>query len=215
MQISRMPDLVYVNRAIISVTDKTDLKYLVSGLYEINPNIEIISTGGTAAKIREDGFPVTQVSDYTGVPESPDGLLKTLNQKIHGGWLQNPDEERWQIYTAKQGIKPIELVVVNLYEFVKKVAEGVSLRDLIDHGIDIGGPSMIRGAAKKFERTAALMNPQDYAAFLGALRENNGYTTFQQRYELAKKVFITTAAYDKAIAGWFASDPLKGQFEIK
>lgn len=191
-----------IRRALISVSDKRGLTELVTGLADFG--VEILSTGGTAKLIAEAGLAVTQVSDYTGAPEILDGRVKTLHPKIHGGLLGRPipsHEEQMK----EQGIEPIDLVVVNLYPFEATVASGdVSLPDAIEK-IDIGGPSMLRSAAKNHERVAVVVDPDDYSSVIAELKESKGSLSDETRFSLARKVFAHTAAYDGAIAAHLSS----------
>ncbi len=185
-----------IKRALISVTDKTGVAEFAKVLSEMG--VEIISTGGTARVIREAGVPVTDVSEVTGFPEMLDGRVKTLHPKIHGGILairSNPEHMR---QLEEQGIKPIDLVVVNLYAFEKTVARGASLEEAIEN-IDIGGPTLLRAAAKNYRDVTVVVDPQDYEKILAEMRENGGETTLKTRFELARKVFETTSKYDTAI----------------
>ncbi len=190
-------DRVKVERALVSVFDKTGLVDFVAELYQANPDIEIISSGGTAGKIKDAGYRVIEVSDYTGYPESPEGLVKTLHPKIHGGLLLEPEKGPHIRYMEDNKIHPIDLVVVNLYPFEKVVEKGADIEEAREM-IDIGGPAMIRAAAKGYKRVAVLVDPNDYARILNEMR--NGGTTLNTRFYLARKVFETTAAYDAAIA---------------
>ncbi len=191
-----------IRRALISVSDKRGLAELVSGLADFG--VEILSTGGTAKLIADAGVPVTMVSDYTGAPEILDGRVKTLHPKIHGGLLGRsiPSHESQM---AEQGIAPIDLVVVNLYPFEETVAAGnASIGDAIEK-IDIGGPSMLRSAAKNHERVAVLADPSDYEDFLAEMKAGSGGVSAETRFNLARKVFAHTAAYDGAIAAHLSS----------
>ncbi|AEH44243.1 Phosphoribosylaminoimidazolecarboxamide formyltransferase [Thermodesulfatator indicus DSM 15286] len=194
-----------IKRALISVTDKTGVAEFAKALHELG--VEIISTGGTARVIREAGVPVVDVSEVTGFPEMLDGRVKTLHPKIHGGILairSNPEHMR---QLEEQGIKPIDLVVVNLYAFEKTVASGASLEDAIEN-IDIGGPTLLRASAKNFRDVTVVVDPADYELVLKEMRENNGETTLKTRFELARKVFETTSKYDTAIANYLKTiDP--------
>ena len=185
-----------IKRALISVTDKTGVAEFAKALHEMG--VEIISTGGTARVIREAGVPVTDVSEVTGFPEMLDGRVKTLHPKIHGGILairSNPEHMR---QLEEHGIKPIELVVVNLYAFEKTVASGASLEEAIEN-IDIGGPTLLRASAKNFRDVTVVVDPADYERVLKEMKENDGETTLATRFELARKVFETTSKYDTAI----------------
>ncbi len=185
-----------IKRALISVTDKTGVADLAKALHEMG--VEIISTGGTARVIRDAGVPVTDVSEVTGFPEMLDGRVKTLHPKIHGGILAIRSNETHRKQLEEQGIKTIDLVVVNLYAFEKTVASGASLDEAIEN-IDIGGPTLLRAAAKNFRDVTVVVDPNDYQKILEEMRNNNGETTLATRFELARKVFETTSKYDTAI----------------
>lgn len=190
-----------VKRALVSVSEKTGLVPFVRGLVELD--VEIISTGGTASHLREAGLPVTSVSDVTGFPEIMDGRVKTLHPAIHGGILADRDRPSHMDAIAQLGIKPIDLVVVNLYPFEATVAKrGVTEAEAIEN-IDIGGPSMVRSAAKNFAAVGIVTDPADYALVLAELREHEGELTRETRRRLAVKAFQHTAHYDAAIARWF------------
>jgi phosphoribosylaminoimidazolecarboxamide formyltransferase/IMP cyclohydrolase len=190
-----------VRRALISVSDKRGVVELAKGLHGLG--VEILSTGGTAATLTNAQIPVTQVSAYAGAPEILDGRVKTLHPKIHGGLLgRATDAHRAEM--QKHGIEPIDLVVVNLYPFEATIAKpGVSLDEAIEN-IDIGGPSMLRSAAKNHERVTVIVDPADYDAVLAELREHRAVSA-TRRLALARKAFAHTAAYDTAIAAYLSS----------
>ena len=190
-----------IKRALISVTDKTGVAEFARALHEMG--VEIVSTGGTARVIREAGVPVTDVSEVTGFPEMLDGRVKTLHPKIHGGLLYIRDKEEHVRQIEEHGIKPIDLVAVNLYAFEKTVASGADLETAIEN-IDIGGPTLLRAAAKNFKYVTVVVDPADYEKVLAEMRANNGATTLKTRFELARKVFETTSRYDRAIAEYLA-----------
>lgn len=196
-----------IERALLSVSDKTGLVEFATFLSE--QGVELISTGGTAKALRDAGLTVTDMSAYTGFPEMLDGRVKTLHPKVHGGLLfirGNPNHEK---AVAAHGIKPIDLVVVNLYPFEKTVAKpGVQLHEAIEN-IDIGGPSMLRSAAKNHDSVTVVVDPSDYAEVKASIVANTGGTTLELRHKLALKVFQRTGGYDSAIA-----DYLKGTFEV-
>jgi phosphoribosylaminoimidazolecarboxamide formyltransferase / IMP cyclohydrolase len=196
-----MTDLVPVKRALISLSDKTGLDELAAGL--ARHGVEIVSTGGTAAKLRELGVEVRDISDLTGFPEMMDGRVKTLHPKVHGGLLGVRDNPQHAAAMAEHGIAPIDLVVVNLYPFLSTVMSGAD-RDTIIENIDIGGPSMVRSAAKNHAHVAIVTDPADYAALLAELDGNGGATTLELRKKLASKAFALTAVYDSTISQWFA-----------
>ena len=187
-----------IQRAILSVTDKTglvDFARQLSGL-----GIELISTGGTAKLLRDSGIAVKDISDLTGFPEMLDGRVKTLHPKVHGGILHRREDPKHVAAVAEHGIAPIDMVVVNLYAFEKTAAKpGVAFEELIEN-IDIGGPSMIRSAAKNFHDVAIVVSPSDYASIAEELKRENGKLSLATKWRLAQKAFSTTAAYDTAIA---------------
>lgn len=198
-------DVSQVRRALISVSDKRGVAPLAKALAE--RGVEILSTGGTAKALVEAGVPVVQVSEYTGSPEIMDGRVKTLHPRVHGGILMRGDLDLADL--AKVGGKPIDLVVVNLYPFEASVAKlgtpnGPSHADVIEE-IDIGGPSMVRSAAKSHPRVTILVDPDDYAVALEEIEEKGG-TTLATRARLAAKAFAHTAAYDGAIAGYLSRE---------
>ena len=188
-----------IGRALISLTDKAGIEDFASSLASLG--IEILSTGGTAAKIREAGIDVTDVSDFTGFPEMLDGRVKTLHPKVHGGILHQRSNEDHKQQCAEHGIKPIDLIAVNLYAFEKTIADpNCSLGDAIEN-IDIGGPTMLRASAKNFHDVTVIVDPVDYPQVLKEIREK-GNTTLETRFKLAVKVFALTSEYDTAIINW-------------
>src|SRR5215470_2301656 len=192
-----------IERALISVSDKRGLVELAVGLHALG--VEILSTGGTAAALSAAGIPVVSVSDFTGSPEILDGRVKTLHPKIHGGLLGRRDDATHREQMAANAIKPIDLVVVNLYPFEATVAKpGCSLEDAIEN-IDIGGPSMIRSAAKNHHDVAVVVDPADYAAVLTELQAGGGALSLATRQRLARRAFQTTARYDGAIADYLGA----------
>jgi phosphoribosylaminoimidazolecarboxamide formyltransferase/IMP cyclohydrolase len=196
-----MTDLVPVRRALISLSDKTGLETLAAGL--ARNDIEIVSTGGTAAKLRQAGAEVRDISDLTGFPEMMDGRVKTLHPKVHGGLLGVRDNPEHVAAMEEHGIGAIDLVVVNLYPFLSTVMSGAD-RDTVIENIDIGGPSMVRSAAKNHAHVAIVTDPADYASLLEELDANGGATSLQLRRRLAAKAFALTAEYDSTISQWFA-----------
>jgi len=170
---------------------------LAKGLTELG--VEIISTGGTARQIAEAGIPVTQISEYTGSPEILGGRVKTLHPKVHGGILFRREDQAQIAEAISHGIPPIDLVVVNLYPFQQTIAkEGTTLDEAIEN-IDIGGPTMIRSAAKNHESVAVVVDPAEYGALLAEMRETNGTLSQATRRRLAVSAFQHTAEYDTAI----------------
>lgn len=190
--------MVPIKRALISVTDKSGLADFATELAA--HGVEILSTGGTAKLLRDNGIAVVEVSDYTGFPEMLDGRVKTLHPKIHGGILGRRDLPAHVEQMAKHGLQPIDLVVVNLYQFEKAVAQpGCTLADAIEN-IDIGGPTLLRAAAKNYESVTVVVDPGDYPKIRQEMQANKGATTVATRFQLARKVFALTSAYDAAIA---------------
>ena len=201
-------DVRPVRRALLAVYDKEGLVELGRGLSELG--VAIVSSGGTAATLRGAGVPVTPVEDVTGFPEMLDGRVKTLHPKIHAGILADRRKPEHEAELAEQGIEPIDLVVVNLYPFRETVASGAGEDDVIEK-IDIGGPAMVRAAAKNFASVGVVVSPSRYAEILEAL-EADGGLSLEVRRALAGEAFAHTAAYDAAVAGWFdaADDALPG-----
>ena len=193
---------VAVRRALISVSDKTGLVALGRALADLD--VHLVSTGGSAAALRTAGIPVTEVSEHSGFPEILGGRVKTLVPHIHGGILGRRDMPEHLAQMAAHGIAPIDLVVVNLYPFEDTVAAGASPEMCVEN-IDIGGPALIRAAAKNHSHVAVLTDPAQYEAVLTALRDQGG-TSLDQRRSLAAAAYARTAAYDAAIAGWFARE---------
>src|SRR5271168_35589 len=187
-----------IQRAILSVTDKTGLVDFARQLSSLG--IELISTGGTAKLLRDASIAVKDISELTGFPEMLDGRVKTLHPKVHGGILHRRENSAHVAAVAEHGIQPIDMVVVNLYAFEKTAAKpGVAFEDLIEN-IDIGGPSMIRSAAKNFHDVAVVTSPADYQAIAEELASTGGALSLETKWRLAQKAFATTAAYDSAIA---------------
>ena len=189
-------------RALISVSDKSGIVEFARGLSAAG--FGIVSTGGTAALLAREGIAVTEVSAYTGFPEMLDGRVKTLHPRIHGGLLARADDAKHRAAIAAAGIEPIELLVVNLYPFESTVADpDCPLADAVEN-IDIGGPAMLRAAAKNYDSVAAIVDPADYPLVLGEIR-SSGAVSPATRFALARKVFAHTAAYDGAIANYLTS----------
>jgi phosphoribosylaminoimidazolecarboxamide formyltransferase/IMP cyclohydrolase len=194
----RPRDIVRIRRALVSVSDKTDLLELAKALADAG--VEIVSTGSTASTIAAAGIPVTQVAEVTGYPESLDGRVRTLHPAIHSGLLADLRLESHERELAEQGIEPFELVVSNLYPFVETIASGVT-GDAAVEQIDIGGPAMVRASAKNHANVAVVTSPASYALIYKALQL--GGTSLAQRRRLATEAFQHTAAYDRAVADWF------------
>jgi phosphoribosylaminoimidazolecarboxamide formyltransferase / IMP cyclohydrolase len=191
-----------VTRALLSVSDKSALIEFARAL--AGYGIDLVSTGGTAKAIAAAGLKVTDVSELTGFPEMMDGRVKTLHPKVHGGLLAIRDNAEHKEAMKSHGIAPIDLLVVNLYPFEATVDKGAGFEECIEN-IDIGGPAMIRAAAKNNDDVAVVVEPQDYQAVLEELAANNGATTLRLRRRLAAKAYARTAAYDAAISNWFAA----------
>jgi phosphoribosylaminoimidazolecarboxamide formyltransferase/IMP cyclohydrolase len=192
--------MAQVKLALISVSDKTGLADFVRGLHAMG--VELISTGGTKKAIAEAGVPVRDISDYTGFPEMMDGRVKTLHPKVHGGLLCLRDNPEHVAIAQAHDIRMIDMVVVNLYPFEATVAKpGVTLEDAIEN-IDIGGPSMVRSAAKNYRSVAIVTNPARYAQVLQEMRDNDGAVSDRTRAELAVDAYTLTSGYDTAISNW-------------
>jgi len=188
-----------VSTALISVTDKSGIVEFARSLEGLG--IEILSTGGTARTIRDGGVKVLDISEYTGFPEMMDGRVKTLHPKVHGGLLGRRDNQQDIQMMRIHGIKDINMVVVNLYQFEQTVSrQGCTLEEAVEN-IDIGGPSMLRSAAKNFRYVTVIVDPSDYPKVLKEITES-GQTTLKTRLELAKKVFMHTWQYDRAISDY-------------
>ncbi|MGN8049453.1 bifunctional phosphoribosylaminoimidazolecarboxamide formyltransferase/IMP cyclohydrolase [Curtobacterium sp. 22159] len=198
-------DVVPVRRALISVSDKSGLLELAGALADAG--VEIVSTGSTAATIRDAGFAVTDVASITGFPESLDGRVKTLHPSVHAGLLADLRLESHEQQLVDLGIEPFELVVVNLYPFVETVASGADTATVVEN-VDIGGPAMVRASAKNHPNVAVVVSPSSYAEVIEAVRA--GGTTLELRKRLAAQAFAHTAAYDTAVAAYFASDVVPG-----
>jgi len=188
-----------ISTAIISVTDKSNIVDLAGSLEELG--IEILSTGGTAKALRDGGVKVLDVSEYTGFPEMMDGRVKTLHPKVHGGLLGRRDNEQDINMMEIHGIKSIDLVIINLYQFEKTVAKEDCTLDEAVENIDIGGPAMLRSSAKNIKYVTVVIDPADYSKVLEEIRQD-GTTTLETRFKLAKKVFKLTWQYDGAISNY-------------
>ncbi|MBX6424356.1 MAG: bifunctional phosphoribosylaminoimidazolecarboxamide formyltransferase/IMP cyclohydrolase [Variibacter sp.] len=190
-----------ISRALLSVSDKTGLIEFARAL--AGRGVELVSTGGTARALAEAGLAVRDVSELTGFPEMMDGRVKTLHPAVHGGLLAVRDDAAHREAMRRHGIQPIDLLVVNLYPFEATVARGADYAACIEN-IDIGGPAMIRAAAKNHADVTVVVDAADYAAVLSELEAHGGATTLSLRQKLAAKAYARTAAYDAAIANWFA-----------
>src|SRR6185312_3770866 len=196
---SAMPDQVQVKRALLSVFDKAGLAEFAKALAELG--VELISTGGTRTAIAATGAPVKDISDVTGFPEMMDGRVKTLHPKVHGGLLAVRDKSEHRAALDTHGIGEIDLLVSNLYPFEATIASGADYETVIEN-IDIGGPAMIRSAAKNHAYVTVVVDPADYAPVLAAIKA--GGVPYALRQKLAAKAYARTAAYDAVISGWFA-----------
>jgi phosphoribosylaminoimidazolecarboxamide formyltransferase / IMP cyclohydrolase len=202
-----------IQRAILSVTDKSGLVDFAHKLVDLG--VELVSTGGTAKLLRESGIAVQDISQLTGFPEMLDGRVKTLHPKVHGGILHRREDSAHRAAVAEHGIPAIDMVVVNLYAFEKTAAKpGVHFEELIEN-IDIGGPSMIRSAAKNFQDVAVVTSPSDYGAIAEELARSGGALSKETKWRLAQKAFAITAAYDAAIASTLERVSLNGNFRLE
>jgi phosphoribosylaminoimidazolecarboxamide formyltransferase / IMP cyclohydrolase len=201
------PGEVRVRRALISVSDKQGIVDFARGLEQLG--VEIVSTGGTSGELTEAGIAVRSIEDFTGFPEVMDGRVKTLHPRLYAGLLARRDEDAHLQAAAELQIEPVDLVCVNLYPFEETVARDAGEDEVIEN-IDIGGPTMIRAAAKNHSFAAVVVDPADYGRVLGELRESDGRVTRETRRQLAAKAFACTARYDAAIADWFAARVYEG-----
>jgi phosphoribosylaminoimidazolecarboxamide formyltransferase / IMP cyclohydrolase len=200
---------IFIRTALVSVSDKTGLAELAQGLAQFK--VRILSTGGTAKRIKEVGVAVTEVGAYTGFPEMLDGRVKTLHPRLHAGILARRDSPAQMAQIGAAGIDPIDLVVVNLYPFAQTVADpDCPLAEALEN-IDIGGPSLLRAAAKTYAGVVAIVDPADYPRLLAEMREHGGAVTEATRFALARKAFAHTAAYDAEIANYLTALDDKGQ----
>ncbi|HEY4407681.1 MAG TPA: bifunctional phosphoribosylaminoimidazolecarboxamide formyltransferase/IMP cyclohydrolase [Xanthobacteraceae bacterium] len=203
MTASATDSLRRISRALISVSDKTGLIELARAL--ARHGVEIVSTGGTRKALDDAGIAVLDVAALTGFPEMMDGRVKTLHPNVHGGLLAIRSNSQHAAALAAHGIRPIDLLVVNLYPFEETVAKGADFETSVEN-IDIGGPAMIRAAAKNHDDVTVVVEPQDYAMLLAELTQHGGMTTLALRRRLAAKAYARTAAYDAAISNWFAAE---------
>lgn len=208
--VEKIDDLIKVRNLLVSVSDKQGLDDFIPEMLKINPEIKIFSTGGTYSKIKkilgaDAASCLIQVSNYTGQPETQGGLVKTLDFKIYLGLLTETYNKSHQNDLARTGSVPIDMVVVNLYPFKETISKpGISVEQARGN-IDIGGPCMIRAAAKNFIRVASVIDPADYEMIILKLKTNNGSTSLKLRFGLAQKSFEHTAVYDRTIADFLAS----------
>lgn len=207
--VDQIDDLVKVRNVLISVSDKTGLEKFVPALVDVNPEVNILSTGGTYGRIKEilgdkADKNLRQVSDYTGQPETQGGLVKTLDFKIYLGLLTETYNDSHQADLQRTGAVAIDMVVVNLYPFRETISkEGVTVENARGN-IDIGGPCMIRASAKNFIRVASVVDPSDYDGIIEKLKGTGGGTTLEMRCQLSRKAFDHTAVYDRTIADYLA-----------
>lgn len=219
--VEKIDNLVKVRHVLVSVSDKMDLETLIPALLEINPDIKLFSTGGTFGRISEilgdrASSCVTQVSDYTGQPETQGGLVKTLDFKIYLGLLTETYNDAHRGDLRRTDAVAIDMVVVNLYPFAETIAQPDVSVEQARGNIDIGGPCMIRASAKNYLRVASVVDPTDYDMILSEMKENEGMTSLDLRYRLAKKAFDHTATYDRTIADFLGSkaiDDVRGCYE--
>lgn len=211
--VTKIDDSVKVKRVLMSVSDKSGLEDFVPRLLKVNPDIRIFSTGGTFTRLREilkekaDGC-LQQVSDYTGQPETQGGLVKTLDFKIYLGLLTETYNKAHQADLKRTAAVPMDMVVVNLYPFKETVAKPDVTLEAARGNIDIGGPCMIRAAAKNFIRVAAVVDPSDYPLIMEGMEAARGRLSLTLRFQLAQKAFKHTAGYDRAIANFLDKTPV-------
>jgi phosphoribosylaminoimidazolecarboxamide formyltransferase / IMP cyclohydrolase len=203
--VDRIDDKIQIRHVLVSVSDKRGLDRLVPELAQLNPDLRIFSTGGTFTHLEKilganAGRTLTQVSDYTGQPETQGGLVKTLDFKIYLGLLTETYNESHRADLERTQSMAIDMVVVNLYPFRETIARAGVTPEQARGNIDIGGPCMIRAAAKNFIRVASVVDPADYPSILEGLKASSGKMTLEQRFRLAQKAFAHTAEYDRAIA---------------
>ncbi|RJP84550.1 MAG: hypothetical protein C4518_18715 [Desulfobacteraceae bacterium] len=211
--VEKIDNLVPVKTVLISVSDKSGLETFIPQLTKINPEVRILSTGGTFNTIREilgdrAATLLAQVSDYTGQPETQGGLVKTLDFKIYLGILTETYNPSHQADLKRTDASAIDMVIVNLYPFKETIAKPDAFVEMARGNIDIGGPCMIRASAKNYLRVASVVDPSDYPAILRDLESNNGMTTLETRFRLAQKAFGHTADYDRAIADYLGRQPM-------
>jgi len=190
-----------IERAIISLTDKSGIEGFARELHDLG--VEILSTGGTAKKIREHGIAVKDVAEFTGFPEMLDGRVKTLHPKVHGGILAQRDNDNHLRQMKEHGLEFIDLIAVNLYAFDKATSDPACTVANAIENIDIGGPTMLRAAAKNFQHVTVIVDPADYPQVISEIKAT-GNTTLKTRFMLCRKVFELTSRYDTAIAKWLA-----------
>ncbi len=222
--VEKIDDEVKVEHVLASVSDKTGLEQLVPGLVAANPHVKIYSTGGTYAAIEKILGPdrashnLVAVSAYTGQPEMQGGLVKTLDFKIYLGLLSETYNDAHKADLERTDGVAIDMVIVNLYPFKQTVANPDVTPEMARTNIDIGGPCMVRASAKNFLRVASVTDPEDYESILSELQNSDGCISLQRRFELARKAFAHTAAYDTAIAGYFgglAVEAIGGGYQVQ
>jgi phosphoribosylaminoimidazolecarboxamide formyltransferase/IMP cyclohydrolase len=211
--VEKIDGLVKVEHVLISVSDKSGLETFIPLLLEMNPSVKIYSTGGTFGRLEQilgerAASCLTQVSQYTGQPETQGGLVKTLDFKIYLGLLTETYNEAHQDDLGRTSAVPIDMVVVNLYPFKETISKDGVTPEQARGNIDIGGPCMIRASAKNFIRVASVVDPGDYPKILSELKANQGKTTLGLRFGLAQKAFEHTAVYDRTIADFLAARTL-------
>jgi phosphoribosylaminoimidazolecarboxamide formyltransferase/IMP cyclohydrolase len=221
--VEKVDDLVKVENILVSVSDKGGLEQFIPELVEINPEIRIFSTGGTYGRISEilgdsGASRLMQVSEYTGQPETQGGLVKTLDFKIYLGLLTETYNDAHQGDLKRTGAVPIDMVVVNLYPFKETISKPDVTVEQARGNIDIGGPCMIRASAKNCIRVASVVDPADYGQILSVLKANQGSTSLDLRFQLARKAFDHTAVYDRTIADFLVSkaiDDVKACYQLE
>ncbi len=211
--VGQIDDSVKIETILASVSDKSGLDTFIPELLRINPGLTILSTGGTYNKIKEvlgSGADkcLKKVSEYTGQPETQGGLVKTLDFKIYLGLLTETYNESHQNDLARVSGKKIDMVIVNLYPFAETIAKPDVTCEMARGNIDIGGPTMIRAAAKNYIRVASVVNPLSYAPIINTMEQNNGSLTLEDRFNLSKKAFEHTAVYDRTIADFLCTKTL-------
>jgi phosphoribosylaminoimidazolecarboxamide formyltransferase/IMP cyclohydrolase len=211
--VDKIDDRVKIRTMLVSVSDKTGLADLIPGMLAANPDLRILSTGGTYARIKtilgdRADHCLEQVSHYTGQPETQGGLVKTLDFKIYLGLLTETYNSAHQDDLKRTGGLPIDMVVANLYPFSQTIAADGVILEHARGNIDIGGPTMIRASAKNFIRVASVVDPSSYGGILAKLKSQEGCLTLEDRYELSKKAFEHTAVYDRTIADYLAGRSL-------
>ena len=209
--VEKIDDAVKINHILVSVSDKQGLETFIPALLDINPDLRIFSTGGTFQQIKkilgEKAGCLTQVSDYTGQPETQGGLVKTLDFKIYLGLLTETYNDAHQEDLARTGAVPIDMVVVNLYPFKDTVADPKVTVEQARSNIDIGGPCMVRASAKNYLRVASVVAPSDYEDIVSEMKKTGGSLSLQKRFSLAQKAFAHTAEYDRMISEFLSTRP--------